>query len=481
MSTVAEASGGTTAAQTTAARKEATPAPANPSPAAATATADTIGGVEIQGDEHFIPVTRYALADRLTRPQSWPPGVASQARRFFTYLDYWRQQRHVTELMHLLQAYEPFSPDSDLFVTRRFTEGERQSMQAQVISGVEKLLAQANYISIPRERIEHMILNHETHYGLDLKVDFLVFEELMVQYRGASVKKERRRKLSSFYRKQEFAVPIFRRVLVLFKIKTEERHIEDVMRVLRMTREEATRHVRKVRSHIPEQVRPENIYLKLFKNLPRSDIEMIFPNTEIKFRMQDKLWLGVSGGSAVGAGVFGAAGKLAVAFSNPVTAAGAVGGLGMVLFRQIMNVMNTKHRYMQIMAQNLYFHAMADNRGVMVKLADRAAEEDFKEEILLYSVLCKEKVNKADIRAVDEAIEHYIGRTFGLQVDFDVSDALERLLADGIVIEEPNGSLRALPPKEAAEHIDAMWDVILDKLPNYDHMAGVEVEQTQPA
>ena len=37
------------------------------------------------------------------------------------------------------------------------------------------------------------------------------------------------------------------------------------------------------------------------------------------------------------------------------------------------SIVNTKNKYMVTMAQNLYFHAMADNRGAMTKLADRAA------------------------------------------------------------------------------------------------------------
>ena len=56
---------------------------------------------------------------------------------------------------------------------------------------------------------------------------------------------------------------------------------------------------------------------------------------------------------------------------------------------------------MVVMAQNLYFHAMADNRGVMTLLADRAAEEDVKEEMLLYSVLAKEPANIRDLGQVD--------------------------------------------------------------------------------
>jgi hypothetical protein len=133
---------------------------------------------------------------------------------------------------------------------------------------------------------------------------------------------------------------------------------------------------------------------------------------------------------------------------------------------------------MVIMAQNLYFHAMADNRGVMIKLADRAAEEDVKEEMLLYSVLAKEKVNRRDLNSVDEAIERYLANTFGVTVDFDDTDALSRLIRDGLVTEAPDGTLVTLPPREAALHIDRRWDEVLNNLPDLIERAGTEVEQT---
>src|SRR5690606_30952697 len=131
-----------------------------------------------------------------------------------------------------------------------------------------------------------------------------------------------------------------------------------------------------------------------------------------------------SGG--LGFGAVGAAGKLALLATNPLAAAGALVALGGVAFRQTKNFMNQKQRYMVVMAQNLYFHAMADNRGVMLKLAARAAEEDVKEEMLLYSVLSKERARRQDIPDIDAAIEQYLSTSFGVSVNFDIPDALGR-------------------------------------------------------
>ncbi len=426
--------------------------------------------------EKFIPVTRFALMERLTQPQAWPAGDASAARRFFTYIDYWRHQRYNVRLLDLEQTYEAFSPDSDFLLTRKYTPEERATMQQRMIAGMSKILEQANYESIDPSRVE-IILTKESHYGLDLHVDFSVFDECLIFYRGASTTTDQRRRWRKFYRKEEFEVPVFQRLFLLFKLKPFEQRVQDEMSKHNLTREEATKKVNKIRRLLPKEVKEQNIYMKLFKNIPRSDIEMVFPNTVVKFRLFDKIKLGVTSAGGLGMSIAGGLGKLALILTNPILALGALGGIIAVIFRQIMSFFNQKQRYMVTMAQNLYFHSLADNRGVMITLADRAAEEDIKEEILLYSVLSKEPARRSDIKAIDTAIERYLKSQFGVDVDFDVHDALGRLIKDGVVTETEDGVLHTLPPIAAAEHIDNKWDLLLDELPDQPVIAeGLEFE-----
>ncbi len=426
--------------------------------------------------EKFLPITRFALMDRLTSPKAWPAGQATVAARFYRYLDYWRHQCYNAKLLDLEQSYEPFSPDTDLLMTRKFTESELAQMQADVIKAMAEILEQANYERIDPEVVSK-VMSQDSHYGLDLHVDFSLFEECLIFYRGASTKRDYRRRLSNFMMKEEIDLPIFRRLYVLFKIKSLDVHAQDIMKDEDVPLKKAMKIAKKRRAHLPAGLHHDNIYMKLFKNIPRSDVEMIFPNTVVKFRMFDKVKLGVTGAGGLGMGAIGAAGKLAALSVNPIAAAGAVVGLGAVVFRQAMGFINTKQRYLVVMAQNLYFHSMADNRGVMVKLTDRAADEDVKEEMLLYSVLCKERARRSDLDSIDRAIEKYLKTTFGVTVDFDLDDALRRLEADGIVREESDGYLYTMPPDEAAEHLDAKWDVFLDNLPDVKPGQGLEFER----
>lgn len=428
-----------------------------------------------RGRERFIPVTRFALLDRLTMANAWPAGQAPEARRFFRYLDHWRRQQYNAELHELEETYEPFSPDSDLLMTRAFTPNERAIMQKRVVAGMSRILEQANYTRIDPHDVE-LILTRESAYDLDLFVDLDAFEEVLIFYRGASTKRDKRRRWHKFYLKEEFDVPIFQRLFLLFKLKPFDVRVREIMAAQKLSRREAEKVVKRARASMPPQVKEEFIYMKLFKNIPRTDIEMVFPNTQVRFRFYDKLRLGATAGGGLSLGAFGAAGKIALLATNPFAAVGALFGLGGIAFRQAVNFMNQKQRYLVVMAQNLYFHSMADNRGVMLKLAARAAEEDIKEEMLLYSVLSKENARKQDLPDIDTAIEQYLGTAFGVSVDFDIPDALRRLTEDGIVTERPDGTLVTLAPKAAALHIDAKWDRFLDELPEPVSAEGMEFE-----
>ena len=426
------------------------------------------------GREKFLPLTRAALLDRLTQPANWAAGEASEARRFMRYLDYWRRHSYTARLIELEQAYEPFAPDSDLKTTRSYSDAERAAMQQRVVSGMAALLEQGNFTRVRADDV-HLILTEDSHYGLDLHVDLNAFEEALIFYRGATTRAEQRRDPRRLWLKHKTVeVPVFQRLFLLFKLKPFDTRVAEVMAQQSVSKRKAEKLVRKARALLPKSVTNDCIYMKLFKDMPRTDVEMIFPNTRVKFRRWDKIRFGVSASGGVGMGVFGTISKIAL-LSNPTTLLGTIAAFGGVLARQVSSFVAQRNRYMVVMAQNLYFHSMADNRGVMTLLASRAAEEDMKEEILLYCALAQGPVPASDIDRIDKTIEAYLKDTFGLDVDFFMRDALSRLKADGIVT-EVDGMLTTLPPAQAAAHVDRLWDRCLDDLPDLFPDEGTEVD-----
>ncbi len=157
--------------------------------------------------------------------------------------------------------------------------------------------------------------------------------------------------------------------------------------------------------HMP-QCKAGATLLRLFQNVPRADLEMLFPNTAIRMRTIDKLLIGVpavvSGGivltTKLGASLV-LLGSL-IGFwmglsSEPVELnkttlmvllAGMV-ALGGYLWKQFNNFKNRKLRFMQSLTQNLYFKNLDNNAGVFHRLANDAEEEECKEAILAYYFL----------------------------------------------------------------------------------------------
>jgi hypothetical protein len=384
------------------------------------------------------------------------------------------------KLLDLEQVYEPFSPDTDLLRTRKYSAAERLAMQKRLVTHMAELLVQGNFTRVDPKDF-HIILTKDSHYGLDLQVDTDAFEELLIFYRGETTITEKHRDIRKAYMGwREIKVPVFQRLFLLFKLKPFDARVAEVMAAKTLDKKEAESIVRKQRKMLPDTVTSDFVYIKLFKNIPRSDLEMAFPNTRVKFRLLDKIKFGVTAGSGFGMGVVGTVGKLAL-LSNPYTLVMTLAGLGGIAVRQASAFINQRNRYMVVLARNLYFHSMADNRGVMTLLADRAADEDIKEEMLLYTALANAHINVRELQAVDRTIEDYLNKTFGIHVDFDLSDALARLKKEGIVTELPDGTLQTLPPNEAALHIDKLWDACLDQLPDITTTGeGQEIER-QPA
>jgi len=426
------------------------------------AAEDTTGIVGTETErETFIPLTRFAIMDRLTRESAWPPNESAAVQKFFKFLAAWRHQTYAIRLLKLKEAYLPFSPDRDTVRTMEYTPEQQARLKRRLIKYMTCLLEQANYRQVSRQQLDD-IFAEDSSYGLDLEVDLSEFEELMIFCRGSTIAKKERRTWRKFYLGfEEYEIPIFQRLFLLLKLKSEEERINEIMKAEDVNEQAARKKLKRLRNMLPPEVSAEHVYLKLFKQIPRADMQMMFPNTKVQFRPLDKIKLGVTAGGGTVASVATTASKILIA-TNPIKAAFALLGLAGVVLRQVMKFFNQRNQYMMVLAQNLYFHNLADNRGVLTLLSDRAEEEDIKEEMLLYALLAKEPLMEDDLEEARVAIEQYLEQEFGVRVHYDLEDALSRLKADKVVIRTDAGLLRALSPYEGCEHIDRMWDDYLN-------------------
>ncbi len=412
--------------------------------------------------EAFIPVSRFEIAEHLANNGVWGATPRDSVRRLFRYLSAWRHVVYKERLDELEQTYMPFSSENDLLRLGDFTPDQLTDYRGRFIKGLRRLLKQANYIEVDRTEMEEL-MNRGSQYQLDLKVELADFEECILYRRGTDYKTELRRSPWTLYLiEKPVQFPIYQRLCVLLKLWPEEHRVRQVMNEQNVPKWRAQRIVNASRSSLPDGIEADKIYIKLFRDIPHSDLEMLFPNTKVRLSRLDKLKIGGSAASGVGLGLFGLITKvLLAAVISPYAVVVGLFGLGTVIFRQVMGFFNQRTQYMKILAQNLYFHSLADNRSAFTLLANRAEEEDVKEEMLLYTVLATDTVYRKEINDVRVYLSNWLRQNYDVDVDFEAEDALGRMLRDGVVREEADGKLVTMKPDEALKHYDVMWDSYL--------------------
>ncbi len=415
--------------------------------------------------ERFIPVSYQSLMQVLSLPEMWSAGEHEQGRTLIKNLYAWRHQTYRTRLEALKDSYLIFSPDTDTVTTETLSDLELRERRHDFMENVGTLLESANYEKITQSDLD-LLLTSDSPYGLRLHVDLDAFDDVVIYFRGASTKiVEYRDWKWAFLKKKAVETPIFQRLFVALKLKPEEEQIKELMLKEEISRSKAEKKVAKNLKLLPDGVSSANIYLKLFKNIPQDDLEMMFPNTRVVFKLLDKLKLGLTAGGGTIAGLFGILPKLFVAATllNPITLITTIFGFFGLLVRQITKFFNQRNEYMMTLAQNLYFHNLANNRGVLTLLVDRAEEEDIKEEALLYCFLCRNQNRATNLETAKAEIETFLHSNFNVEIEFDLEDAFSRLLRDGLVIENGEG-YKILPPAQAKMRIQNLWRGVLQEI-----------------
>ena len=356
-------------------------------------------------------------------------------------------------LEKLKASYGPFNPDADTRKTFRYSEPEKKDLQKQLVSEMTAVLNAANFEKITAEDLQQA-LAEESLFQIRLEVDFEDFEDVIFFRRGETVKEEILVKFLGLS-KQTFKFTNYERVAIYIKFK-EKQYFEN----------------RKRKNLYFE---PGSTIIKLFHNVPKADLEMLFPNSKVRMKTIDKIVIGVP---AMVSGIIVLVTKLGASLllvgsvisfwlgvkdqevqikQQHLIALGAgLGTLGGFLFRQINKYKNRKIKFMKALSDNLYFKNLDNNAGVFYHLIDAAEEEEFKEAVLAYYFLltAKDPLTK---KQLDDRIEKWLAEKWDCHIDFEIGDAADKLQRLNL-IEQDGEILRSLPLGEAKQQLDTIWD-----------------------
>lgn len=356
------------------------------------------------------------------------------------------------ELEAMKRAYAPFNPDLD---DARFDVVDTPTPERAALLGerLRSVLERGNYERLTEDDVHHAFTERSL-FPLAVVVDTSIYEEIMIYARGET---RRHADVPRWYglRRRTIDVPTFDRVCLYVRLKSPAQLGLSPAKLAR------------------QRFEPGTTILKLFRNIPSADLEILFPNCEPQMRVLDKLFFGVPallGGIPVIAKLAPATFALAVLLGlrrGQIDTASIIAGLsglivlGAYLFRQWGKFRNRRLLFSKELSENLYFRNLDNNEGVLTRLVDEAEEEECKEALLAYVMLslCPD-ANGLDIDELDRRIEDWLAQRFDVAIDFEIGDALAKLERLELVTRDGR-QIVAHPPAEAVTRLRARWDALV--------------------
>ncbi|MBF0226128.1 MAG: DUF3754 domain-containing protein [Desulfobacterales bacterium] len=415
--------------------------------------------------ERFIPFSKAQIIDMLCTDGKLNKNNVEKFRKFCRILDSIYHFEFHSKLEYLKENYYPFDPDKDTKFTNSYSEEELLKFEKNLVSKFREILNDANYEEITEQEL-NLALKEESIFKISLYVDFDDFDSYSLFWRGHINHKEKIRKY--FFKEIDLDVPTFERVAMLIKFKKDEYFKQKKRKIA---------------------FEPGSTIIKLFKNIPKADLEMLFPNTQIKMKLKDKIiMLAAAIGGGIGVFTKTAAGIIAMLgviwffilnFGNtePVrnilsdpekmgALIAGISGIGVItafLIKQWVNYKNRKIKFMKTLGDNLYFKNLDNNKGVFFHLINDAEEEEFKESILGYYFLLFSEQGLTEIE-LDDEIENWFGKKYNVLIDFEIKDSLRKLndlKLCQIVGENKNNMspiYKVIGIDEGFKHLDNIWD-----------------------
>jgi hypothetical protein len=353
----------------------------------------------------------------------------------------------------LKDCYSPFNPDADTRLNYDYSEQEKKELHKKLVETLTAILNAANFEKITKTDLEEA-LKEESLFKIRLRVNFEDFDEVIFYQRGESTKEETLVKYFGL-KKEPITFTNYERVSIYIKFKEEDYF--------------------KNKRHKNLYFTPGSTIIKLFQNVPKADLEMLFPNSEVRMKTVDKLIIGipaaVSGivviATKLGASIlliaavvsfwFGLTKKeVKIEQQHLIALALGLATLGGFLFKQINKFKNRKIKFMKVLTDNLYFKNLDNNTGVFHHLVDTAEEEEFKEAILAYYFLLIED-RDLTINELDETVERWFENKHNCRINFEIEDAFHKLERWDLVNRDGN-ILHRKDLNDALQQLDKIWD-----------------------
>jgi len=402
--------------------------------------------------ENYIPFHKEFLLKQQIAAFSDDQKKVDDFKKLFDIVEHYFHYEAFNLNRNLKQNYALFDPDLSPKEREGFIGKSEFSVFKETLLTV---LENGNYTRIDQETLDKAFKELDL-IGLKLSIDFNAFKDYELYVRGSHKAKETVTKF--IFWKKEIEVEYYDRVMIYLNYNEADYLKEKKVKLRKLP------------------IDPGSIGLKIFKRVPKKDLETIFPNAVPRMSTTDKLlfWVpGVGGGISLLStkvipaliGMYGAyqSGEAIDLLNSKASLNQGLIALGILcayLFRQYSNFVNKKIKYGKMLSDSLYFKNLGNNSGAFYSLLNSSEEEVLKETILAYAFLHRSE-NPLTASALDSQIESWFKTELNTELDFDVKDALLRLKNIGLGL-ETNGKWEVISPEKAIIKIDELWDTVFE-------------------
>jgi hypothetical protein len=403
--------------------------------------------------DRFIPVRKADILDALIGHGRLGDGAADQFRRLARLLGAIYHYEYFDRLETLRNDYFYFNPDlpHDTAVDPAVLARTHDEMVATLVG----VLQEADFAEVSPDDLAR---SHRERHALKVEIAIPIedYREVCFFRRGHHRTKV---EVADWFglRKREVEIDVYDHLVLMVMVKPEGEIASARLR----------RHLAKSR------LRPGTILIKYFRDIARSDLNMMYPDVRVVLSLFDKLFLGlpgIAGGIplllkllpavsvlfAVIAAYLGVSGAVHENDTREALAAvSALVALGGYLMRQWLKYQRQSLKYQKEISDNVYFRNINNNAGALDYIVGSAEEQECKEAFLAYYFVATAAAPMTQ-SALEGEVESWLEQTFRVDVDFEVGEALAKL--ERLALLRRDGEkIEVLPLDEALEALDRRW------------------------
>jgi hypothetical protein len=400
---------------------------------------------EYKDREHYIPLRKSDLVELLCGDKSLSRAERDSFRQLCVLISAVFHFEYHQRLEELKNDYAPFDPDAVTKAIKQLVPEDRQQKLDELFEQFDSLMERANFRKLDTSLLQSGT-THASEFGLQMSVDFRMFEKLAAYTRGEAMGTRYKRNKLFPWRREAVKLPVFQRLAVIAKMRPSRR--------------------------LGEDIDVKCAYLKIFKDIPRMDVDMLLPGARLRMPRLQRWKMSSSWIGGLGYLLYTlSADLLKMMEGGLMLVVGPLTALAGYGYKQWYGYQTTKTAYGLRLTQSLYFQSLDSNAGVLTHLLDEAEEQECREAMLAYYYLWRHAGEAGWTSAnLDDYVELDLERMANLKVDFEIGDALAKLERHKLVA-CVGDRYRAQPIEKALEMLDFTWD-------NYFKYNNPEPEQS---